>query len=308
MPITKMPYVWMNGEQVPFEDAKIHVLTHALHYGYGVFEGIRAYETPRGSAVFRLEDHIDRFFASAKILMIEIPYTREELVIATKELVEANGEPTCYIRPIAFLGYGEMGLNPLGIGADVAIATWPWGAYLGAEGVARGIRAKVSSFKRHDPNIIPPVAKTTGGYINSALAKAEAIKAGYDEAIMLSGQGYVSECTGENLFIVKDGVLLTPPDAAGALLGITRRSIMQIARDLGIETRESLMVRTDLYLADEVFLTGTAAEVVPVVSVDDREVGTGEPGPITKELQHRYFEIVRGKDPAYDHWLSYTKG
>ncbi|WP_298404631.1 branched-chain amino acid transaminase [Ferrimicrobium sp.] len=308
MPIQPMKYVWMNGAQVPFEDAKVHVLTHALHYGYGVFEGIRAYETPRGSAVFRLTDHINRFYESAKILMMEIPYAPSELVEATKVLVTDNEYPSCYIRPIAYLGYGEMGLNPLTGTTDVAIATWPWGAYLGEEGLAKGIRAKISSFKRHDPNIIPPAAKTTGGYINSALAKAEAIKAGYDEAIMLSGQGYVSECTGENIFIVKGGVLITPSDASGALSGITRRTITQLANDMGIETREAQLLRTDLYLADEMFITGTAAEVVPVSSVDDRPVGTGEPGKVSRELQRRYFEIVTGNNADYDHWLEYTKG
>ncbi|WP_298209203.1 branched-chain amino acid transaminase [Ferrimicrobium sp.] len=308
MPIQAMKYVWMNGELVPFEDANVHVLTHALHYGYGVFEGIRAYETPQGSAIFRLTDHINRFYESAKILMMEIPYTATELIEATKRLVDENGHASCYIRPIAYLGYGEMGLNPLTGKTDVAIATWPWGAYLGEEGLARGIRAKISSFKRHDPNIIPPAAKTTGGYINSALAKAEVIKAGYDEAIMLSGQGNVSECTGENIFIVKNGMLLTPSDASGALSGITRKTITQVAKDMGIETHEAQLLRTDLYLADEMFITGTAAEVVPVSSVDDRVIGTGEPGKISKELQRRYFQIVTGSDPAYDHWLEYVKG
>jgi branched-chain amino acid aminotransferase len=303
-----MKYVWMNGEQVPHEDAKVHILTHALHYGYGVFEGIRAYDTPRGSAIFRLTDHINRFYESAKILMLEIPYAPSDLIEATKRLVEANGQASCYIRPIAYLGYGEMGLNPLTGSTDVAIANWPWGAYLGDEGLSKGIRAKISSFKRHDPNIIPPAAKTTGGYINSALAKAEAIKAGYDEAIMLSGQGLVSECTGENIFIVKDGVLLTPSDASGALSGITRKTITQVAKDMGVETRDTQLLRTDLYLADEMFITGTAAEVVPVSSVDDRAIGSGEPGKISKELQRRYFQIVTGNEPAYDHWLEYVKG
>jgi branched-chain amino acid aminotransferase len=307
MPIQAMKYVWMNGRQVPHEDAKVHVLTHALHYGYGVFEGIRAYDTPRGSAVFRLTDHINRFYESAKILMLEIPYAPSELIEATKRLVEVNGQASCYIRPIAYLGYGEMGLNPLTGSTDVAIANWPWGAYLGDEGLSKGIRAKISSFKRHDPNIIPPAAKTTGGYINSALAKAEAIKAGYDEAIMLSGQGFVSECTGENIFIVKDDVLLTPSDASGALSGITRKTITQVASDMGIETRYTQLLRTDLYLADEMFITGTAAEVVPVSSVDDRAIGSGEPGKISKELQRRYFQIVTGNEPAYDHWLEYVK-
>lgn len=308
MPIQELKYVWMNGKQVAHEDAKVHVLTHALHYGYGVFEGIRAYDTPRGSAIFRLTDHINRFFESAKILMLEIPYSPSELIEATKRLVDDNGHPSCYIRPIAYLGYGEMGLNPLTGSTDVAIANWPWGAYLGDEGLSKGIRAKISSFKRHDPNIIPPAAKTTGGYINSALAKAEAIKAGYDEAIMLSGQGLVSECTGENIFIVKDGVLLTPSDASGALSGITRKTIAQVAKDMGIETRDAQLLRTDLYLADEIFITGTAAEVVPVSSVDDRVIGDGSPGKISKELQRRYFQIVTGNEPAYDHWLEYVKG
>ncbi len=306
MAIEEMDRIWFNGELKPWADAKVHVLTHALHYGYGVFEGIRAYSTAEGPAVFRLTDHINRLFASAKIMMIDIPFTPEEIVAATKQVVKANGHSSCYIRPVAFTGYGEMGLNPLTSAIDVAIATWPWGSYLGDEGLANGIRAKISSWRRHDPNSIPPAAKSTGAYINSALAKAEAIKGGYDEAILLSPQGFVSECTGENLFVVKNGRLVTPPDAAGALSGITRGTIATLAEEMGIPVVQENLIRSDLYLAEEIFITGTAAEVVPVGSVDDRQIGSGKPGPIAKELQNRYFAVVNGKDGRYAHWLEHV--
>jgi branched-chain amino acid aminotransferase len=307
MPIDKTGFIWMNGELVAWDEAKVHVLTHALHYGYGVFEGIRAYDTAEGPAVFRLADHIGRLFASAKMLMIDMPFTEEQIENATLELIKANGLSSCYIRPVAFTGYGEMGLNPLSSTIDVAIATWPWGAYLGEEGITKGIRAKVSSWRRHDPNAIPPAVKATGAYINSSLAKAEALKAGYDEAILLSPQGYVSECTGENIFVVKEGVIQYPPDSAGALAGITKRTVLELATDLGVEHREAFLLRSDLYMAEEVFITGTAAEIVPVAEVDDRTVGTGTPGPIAKELQNRYYAAVNGKDPKHRHWLSYVK-
>lgn len=303
MPIQPSKLVWMDGELVPWDEAKVHILTHSLHYGSGVFEGIRAYETKDGPGVFRLTDHMNRLVQSAKIYLINVPFGAEQLVEATKETVRANELKSCYIRPLVYLGYGEMGLNPLLSTVNVAIAVWPWGAYLGDEGIANGVRMMISSWRRHDPNIIPPAAKGTGQYINSQMAKVQAVKAGYDEAIMLNPQGYVAEATGENIFIVRDGVLLTPPASAGALIGLTRDSIMTIARDLGIEVAEADLMRSDLYTADEVFLTGTAAEVVPVKEIDEREIGDGKPGPITRKLQETFFAAIRGEVDAYKHWV-----
>jgi branched-chain amino acid aminotransferase len=304
MPLQKVDKIWMDGELVDWDDAKIHVLTHSLHYGCGVFEGVRAYKTAQGAAVFRLTDHINRLFNSAKIFFIDVPFTRDELVEATKLTVRENGLDACYIRPLVYLGYGEMGLNPLPCPVNVSIAVWPWGAYLGDEGIKNGVRMMISSWQRHDPNAMPPAAKGTGMYINSSMAKIEAIKAGYDEAILLSPQGYVSECTGENIFIVKNGKIITPPTSAGALEGITQDSVMTIARDLGIECITGNILRSDLYTADEVFLSGTAAEVVPVNSVDDREVG--EPGPITRKIQEVFFAAVRGEVDRYKDWNDYV--
>ena len=304
MPITKSDKIWMDGELVNWDDATIHVLTHTLHYGSGVFEGVRAYATSQGPAVFRLTDHIERLFDSAKIFMIDIPYTVEELVEATKATVKVNGLESCYIRPLVYLGYGEMGLNPLPCPVNVSIAVWPWGAYLGEDGIKHGVRTKISSFQRHDPNSIPPAAKGTGMYINSSLAKVEALKAGYDEAIILSPQGYVSECTGENIFVVRDGRIFTPPVTAGALEGITQASVMTIAADMGVECQVANLLRSDLYLADEAFLTGTAAEVVPIRSVDDRDLG--EPGRITREIQETYFAAVRGEVDRYKDWCEHV--
>jgi len=304
MPIEKADKIWMNGELVDWDLANVHVLTHTLHYGNGVFEGIRAYETDNGPAVFRLTPHIERLFRSAKILCIDIPYSVDELVDAVKETVKVNNLPSCYIRPLAYLSYGEMGLNPLPCLVDVAIATWPWGVYLGDEGINSGVRMMISSWQRHDPNAMPPAAKGCGHYINSQMAKVQAVRAGYDEAILLSPQGHVSECTGENLFLVRNGVIVTPPTSAGALEGITQDSVMQIALDLGIEYREGNILRSDLYTAEEAFLSGTAAEVVPIRSVDDREIG--DPGPITKAIQERFFEAVRGKRPEYSNWNEYV--
>ena len=304
MPIDTVDKIWMDGELVAWDDAKIHVLTHTLHYGCGVFEGIRAYETSRGPAVFRLEEHIDRLFNSAAIYMLDIPYTREQLIAATVETVRVNEVPSCYIRPLVYLGYGEMGLNPLPCPVNVSIAVWPWGTYLGDEGIRNGIRLKISSWRRHDPNTMPPAAKGTGMYINSSMAKVEALKAGYDEAVMLSPQGNVSECTGENIFLVKGGVIVTPPTSAGALEGITQDSVRRIAEDLGVDYRVENLLRSDLYTADEAFLSGTAAEVVPIRSVDDRELG--DPGPITRQIQETYFAAVRGEDDRYKDWLTHV--
>jgi branched-chain amino acid aminotransferase len=305
MPIEKTEKIWMDGELVPWDEAKVHVLTHSLHYGSGVFEGIRTYAAADGPAVFRLTDHIQRLFDSAKLIMMTIPWTRDQLVDACKLTVRESGLDSCYVRPIAFLGYGEIGLNPLPCEVNVSIAVWPWGAYLGEESLEAGVRMKVSSWRRMDPNVNPVAAKGTGIYINSSLAKVEAVKSGYDEAILLNTQGYVAECTGENLFIVKDGVLITPPLSSGALAGITRDSIMTIARDLGYPVKEEQLLRHDLYLADEAFLTGTAAEVVPIRSVDDREIGNR--GEITRKLQETYFAAVRGEVEQYKDWLEYVR-
>jgi branched-chain amino acid aminotransferase len=305
MPIEAVKKIWMDGKLVDWEDAKIHILTHTLHYGCGVFEGIRAYETPKGPAVFRLTDHIVRMFKSAKIYLIDVPFTVGQLVDATKETVRVNDLPSCYIRPIVYYGYGEMGLNTLPCTVNVSIAVWPWGAYLGDEGLKNGVRMKISSWRRHDPNAMPPAAKATGMYVNSSMAKVEALKAGYDEAILLSPQGYVSECTGENLFLVRDGALVTPPVSAGALEGITQDTVMTIARDLGLTVEVDHILRSDVYTADEAFLTGTAAEVVPIRSVDDRDLG--EPGEITRRIQEIYRATVRGEEDRYKDWLEYVR-
>ena len=304
MPLDKVEKIWMDGELVDWDDARIHILTHTLHYGSGVFEGIRAYATSQGAAVFRLTDHVERLFNSAKVFLIDIPYTQQQLVDAVKATVRANGLDECYIRPIVYLGYGEMGLNPLPCPVNVSVAVWPWGTYLGDEGIEHGVRTKISSWQRHDPNAVPPGAKGTGMYINSSMAKVEALKGGYDEAILLNPQGFVSECSGENLFIVKKGTVVTPPISAGALEGITRDSVMTIARDLGYEVEVADVLRSDLYTCDEAFLTGTAAEIVPMRSVDDREIG--EPGPITRSIQETYFAAVRGQVDRYKDWLEHV--
>jgi branched-chain amino acid aminotransferase len=301
MPLEKSEKIWMDGELVDWDDARIHILTHTLHYGCGVFEGIRAYATAQGPAVFRLTDHLTRLFDSARIFMIDVPFTLEQLVAATKETVRVNQLDSCYIRPIVYLGYGEMGLNPLPCPVNVSIAVWRWGSYLGDEGIANGVRMKISSWQRHDPNAMPPAAKGTGMYLNSSMAKVEALKGGYDEAILLSPQGYVSECTGENLFVVRDGRIVTPPSSAGALEGITQSSVMTIARDLGYDVEVGNILRSDLYTADEAFLSGTAAEVVPIRTVDDREIG--QPGPITRSIQEVFFATVRGEVDQYKDWL-----
>ena len=305
MPITPTQKIWMDGELVDWADAKVHVLSHTLHYGSGVFEGIRAYPTSQGVAVFRLADHIRRLVASAHIMMIDIPFTVEQLIDASAELVRVNGmDDGCYIRPLVYLGYGEMGLNPLLSPINVSIATWPWGTYLGEEALQRGVSVKIASWRRHDPNAAPTAAKSVGMYVNSSLAKIEALKAGYDEAVLLTSDGRVSECTGENIFIVRDGVLFTPPTSdAGALDGITQDTVEVLAKDMGIEVRHEPLIRTDLYLAEEAFLTGTAAELTPIRAVDDRVVGSGARGPITSELQRAYFSAVRGELDPYKDWL-----
>ncbi|MGH2727444.1 MAG: branched-chain amino acid transaminase [Actinomycetota bacterium] len=304
MPITQTEKIWMDGKLVPWNEANVHVLTPTLHYGWGVFEGIRAYATKRGPAIFRLTDHTRRLFRSAKIYMMDIPFSVEQIAEATKETVRVNKVESCYIRPLVYLGYGEMGLNPLPSPTRVSIAVWPWGTYLGDEGVEHGVRAKISSFRRNDWNTIPPAGKATGQYINSSLAKVEAIKSGYDEAILLNSQGHVADGSGENVFIVRDETLLTPPLASGPLGGITRDSVIKIAADLGWKTEEADLNRTDLYLADEAFFTGTAAEIVPIRSVDEREIG--EPGPITKKIQEVFFAVAKGEVEKYADWLEYV--
>lgn len=306
MPLTKTDKIWMDGALVDWDDARIHVLTHSLHYGCGVFEGIRAYSTSEGPGIFRLTDHIRRLFESAKIFMIDVPFSEQEIIDACKETVRVNNIQECYIRPLVYLGYGEMGLNPLPAPVNVSVAVWPWGAYLGEDGLANGVRMKISSWQRHDPNAMPPAAKGTGMYINSSMAKIEAVKAGYDEAILLSPQGYVSECTGENIFIVRRGRIITPPVSAGALEGITQHSVATIARDLGYEVEVGNILRSDLYVAEEAFLTGTAAEVVPIQSVDDRPVGDGRPGPMTRKIQEVYMAAIRGQVDRYREWVEHV--
>ncbi|MBA3982039.1 MAG: branched-chain amino acid transaminase [Acidimicrobiia bacterium] len=300
MPIQATSKIWMNGELVEWEQAQVHVLTHTLHYGSGVLEGIRAYETSNGPAVFRLTDHIVRMHNSAKIIGMELPYSVEELVAATKATVAATGLASCYVRPIAYYGYGEMGLNTLPCSVDVAIACWPWGAYLGDDAVEKGVRMKVSSWTRHDHNTMPPAAKTTANYVNSSLAKVEALNAGYDEAVMLAPNGLVAECTGENIFVVRQGKLITPPLSAGALEGITQHSVMTIAADLEFEAVVDNLARSDLYIAEEMFVCGTAAEVSSVNSVDDRPLPC--PGPKTRAIAETYSRAVRAEEPRYKEW------
>ena len=295
--------IWMNGELVDWADARIHVGAHGLHYGSGVFEGIRAYETAKGTAVFRLTDHLQRLHNSARLLHMELPYSLEELRAASHELIAANGLPECYLRPIAFFGYGELGVSAMGNPVDVVIMSWPWGAYLGEEGLKNGITAKISSWERIGPNVIPHVAKATGVYLNSMLAVTEANRAGYDEAILMTGEGFIADGSGENVFIVKGGELYTPDLATSILPGITRDTVIQIAQDLGYTVHEKSLIRSDLYLADEAFMTGTAAEVTPIRSVDDAEIGVG---PITLELQKTYLDVVRGGDKRWADWLEYV--
>jgi branched-chain amino acid aminotransferase len=295
--------IWMNGEFVAWEDAKVHVLTHGLHYGTGVFEGIRCYDTEIGPAVFRHEDHYRRLARSAGLYYMPMPYDLGALRTATHELIARNGLRSCYIRPLAYRGYGQMGLNPLDAPVDVTIAVWEWGAYLGEEGKRKGIRAKVSSWRRISPASLIPAAKASGQYLNSVLAKIESVKAGYEEAILLDDHDHVCEGSGENIFVVWEGRIITPPPAASILDGITRRSALQIARDLGIEVIERDIARAELYLADEVFMTGTAAELVPVREIDDHTVGDGAPGELTRAVQSAFEDALHGRDDRYREWL-----
>jgi branched-chain amino acid aminotransferase len=295
--------IWHNGEMVAWEDAKVHVLTHGLHYGTGVFEGERAYETPHGTAIFRHRDHLQRLFKSAELYYMPIPYTLEELRTATHELIAANELRECYIRPIAFRGYGQMGLYPLDSPVEVSIAAWPWGSYLGEEGKQQGVRAKVSSWRRISHDSLIPHSKASGQYLNSVLAKIEATKGGYQEAILLDAHGFVCEGSGENIYAVRDGQILTPPQTAGILDGINRKSIIKIAHDLGHQVIERDLARAELILADEVFMSGTAAELVPVREIDDHRIGDGEPGAITREIQRVFDDALHGRDPRYTDWL-----
>ena len=306
MPLTPTKKIWMNGTLVDWDDAKIHILNPTLHYGWGVFEGIRAYQTDRGAAVFRLTDHIARLYRSAKLYMMEPSFTEAEIVAATKDVVRIADVGSCYIRPLVYLGYGEMGLNPLPSHTEVAIACWPWGLYLGPEAMANGCRAMTSSWQHINQNSIAPQGKGTGQYVNSSLSKVAALKAGYDEAVLLSPVGNVVQGTGENIFIVQGRTLVTPPVQEGLLAGITRESVMQIAADQGYQVVEHALVRTDLYMADEAFFTGTAAEIVPIASVDDRDVGTGKPGPVAKEIMDIFGAATRGEVARYKEWNEYV--
>jgi branched-chain amino acid aminotransferase len=292
----------MNGEFVAFEDAKVSVLTHALHYGTGVFEGVRAYETPRGTAVFRHKAHMDRLYQSARMYHMEIPFTKAELKAATDELIVRNGFKSCYIRPLVFRGAGPMGLYPLNSPVEVMIATWEWGSYLGDEGKLNGVRARVSSWRRISSGSVIPAAKASGQYLNSILAKIESEKAGYEEGILLDDRGMVCEGTGENLFIVKDGVIATPGFASDILGGINRHSVIQIMRDLGYEVQERDVARGELYMADEVFMTGTAAELTPIREIDDYPVADGRPGPITREVGAVFDDALWGRAERYTDW------
>ncbi|GAA0780889.1 branched-chain amino acid transaminase [Castellaniella ginsengisoli] len=295
--------IWYDGKLVPWRDATTHVLTHSLHYGLSVFEGVRAYRTDHGTAIFRLEDHTRRLFNSAHIYQMKIPFSREAISEAQIEVVRRNELESCYIRPLVFYGSEKMGVSPKGASVHVAIAAWPWGAYLGEEALKQGIRVKISSFARQHVNVTMPRAKIASTYANSILANAEALDHGYDEAILLDTQGFVAEGSGENLFIVRDGVVYEP-DIACALTGITRASIHQIAADLGLRVESRRLTRDDLYIADEAFFTGTAAEVTPIREIDGRQIGAGERGPVTAQLQKAFFDAVSGKTPKYHHWLS----
>ncbi|MBI4688037.1 MAG: branched-chain amino acid transaminase [Nitrospirae bacterium] len=296
--------IWMDGKFVDWKDANVHILTHTLHYGLGVFEGIRCYKTKTGSAIFRLKEHVQRLFKSCHIMQIKPEYSPDEISKAIIESVRINKLKECYIRPVVYLGYGTMGIYPKDSPVNAAIAAWPWGAYLGDEGLRNGIRLKVSSFTRHHVNVSMTKSKTCGDYVNSILAKREAVSSGYDEALLLDTQGYVAEGSGANIFIVRNGVLKTPP-ITSVLEGITRNSIIEIAEKHKISVREANFTRDELYIADEAFLTGTAAEITPVREVDGRVIGEGKPGTITKKLQEKFFKIVRGEDKIYKSWLTY---
>jgi branched-chain amino acid aminotransferase len=304
--IQKTPYIWFNGQLVEWEKATVHVLAHAIHYGSSVFEGIRCYETPQGPAIFRLTPHIRRLFDSAKVYRMEIPYTLDQLVNATKETVRANNLRSAYIRPVVLRGYGTIGLDPSGCPVEVAIAAIEWGKYLGAEAMEQGVDVCISSWQRFAPNTMPALAKAGGNYLNSQLVRLEASRHGYSEGIALDASGYVSEGSGENIFVVRDGVVITPPVSSSILEGITRATVLSILQEMGVEVREQLVPRELLYVADELFFTGTAAEVTPVRSVDGITIGEGRRGPLTTEVQATFFGFVQGeRDDTYG-WLEYV--
>jgi branched-chain amino acid aminotransferase len=296
-------FIWYDGKLVPWRDATTHVLTHSLHYGLAVFEGVRAYATANGTAIFRVKEHTDRLFNSAKIFMMEIPFTREQLIEAQREVVRANKLESCYLRPLAFYGSEKMGVSPKGASVHVSIAAWPWGAYLGEDGLTKGIRVKTSSFQRHHINVSMVRSKTAGHYVNSILANMEATRDGYDEALLLDTQGFVAEGAGENLFIVKDNQLVEPEMVSG-LSGITRATVIELARDLGIPFESRPLTRDDVYLADEAFFSGTAAEITPIRELDGRTIGAGRRGPVTEKIQTVFFDVVNGRAAKYRHWLT----
>jgi len=296
--------IWYDGKLVPWRDATTHVLTHSLHYGLAVFEGLRAYKTDSGTAIFRLKEHTERLFNSAHIFMMKMPYNKETIIAAQKEVVRANHLEACYVRPIAFYGSEKMGVSPKGAQVHVAIAAWPWGAYLGADGLEKGIRVKTASYARHHINVTMCRAKFSGTYANSILANQEALEHGYDEALLLDVDGYVAEGSGENLFIVKNGRLYEP-ELTSALIGITRDAVITMARDIGLEVEARRITRDDVYIADEAFFTGTAAEVTPIRELDSRLIGSGKRGPITEKVQSMFFDLVNGRSPKYKHWLTY---
>jgi branched-chain amino acid aminotransferase len=296
-------WIWYDGKLVPWRDATTHVLTHSLHYGLAIFEGVRAYKTPDGPAIFRLHEHTERLFNSAKIFMMDMPFTPEQISEAQREVVRANRLESCYLRPLAFYGSEKMGVSPKGAKVHVTIAAWPWGAYLGEEGLERGIRVKTSSYQRHHINVSMVRSKTAGHYVNSILANLEATNHGYDEALLLDTNGFVAEGAGENLFIIRDGQIFEPQMVSG-LIGITRRTVIELARDLGYEIKQMPMTRDDVYLADEAFFTGTAAEVTPIRELDGRVIGAGKRGPITEKIQKLFFEVVNGNNARYKHWLT----
>ena len=296
-------FIWHDGKLVPWREATTHVLTHSLHYGLAVFEGLRAYKTADGPAIFRLKEHTDRLFNSAHIYMMQMPYDKETLMEAHREVVRANKLESCYLRPIAFYGSEKMGVSPKGAQVHVSIAAWPWGAYLGEEGLAKGIRVKTSSYARHHVNVSMCRAKYSGTYANSILANMEATEHGYDEALLLDVDGFVAEGAGENLFVVKDGQIYEP-EIASALVGITRATVIQLAKELGYEVKAKRLTRDDLYIADEAFFTGTAAEVTPIREVDGRQIGAGRRGPLTEKIQSLFFDVVNGRVPAHQDWLA----
>ena len=303
--VEKATYIWLDGDFIPWDEAKVHILTHTLHYGLGVFEGIRAYQCHDGrTAIFRLTEHVRRLYDSAHVMQLVMPFPEAQVEDACAEILRRNQQKEAYLRPLVFIGDGVMGLNPGTNLIRISIISWLWGAYLGDEGLLKGIRLKTSAFTRHHVRIMMTKTKTVGNYVNSIMAKREALQAGYDEAILLDTEGYVSEASGENIFMVKDGVLRTPP-LTSILPGITRNAVLTLARDLGITVQEGKFSLDDLYLADEAFLTGTAAEVTPVREVDGRLIGPGTPGPVTQKLQSAYFEVVKGQNPKYHHWLTF---